>query len=174
MIGTGRALWSVIYNTAIGGIMEAIIGVIIGAAITGISNYFTNKMSINRDEKLLLFERRMEISQKAYALIHELWTKYYLEKNLPIWEKAQKWYVNNCFYLDPKSDLSFQKYLNKILPLPQLQSESRIVEQNEICYNLLQETGRNLHNGIKVLWSDEKIKHLKKSNNDKSENTKND
>lgn len=90
-----------------------IIGVIIGVGITEIRQW------IERKEKYqaLIFEKRLKVHQEAYSLCYQLKSNIYLLQNNKILQKTKKqhdkcvrdierisnWWLDNCLYLDKKS-----------------------------------------------------------------------
>ncbi|MDI3548102.1 MAG: hypothetical protein PWR10_1754 [Halanaerobiales bacterium] len=88
-----------------------IVGTIIGAIITVISNKKIAENQRVNNFRLAALDKRLEVHQEAYKLWSELFFSLNSEKVHDKAYKCQEWWYENCLYLDPKTRKAFKKAL---------------------------------------------------------------
>jgi hypothetical protein len=137
------------------------IAILLSAIIGALAGYSVAMLNRKDKFKLLLFEKRLEVHQKAYSYLYKVWFDMLVDSQEER-NKAKQWYIENCFYLDPQSKKSFHRFLGNIVIVGGLSTEKAKNEQIIKCEDLLEETAKNLTLGINAPWYKEEIEFLKK------------
>jgi hypothetical protein len=90
-------------SEAIFGLIGVIIGAIIGAAV---SIYVSHRESADRF-KLVALEKRLAVHQQAYSLWRDLMFSMNSDEGGQKAYECERWWQDNCLYLDKKSSDSF-------------------------------------------------------------------
>ena len=88
------------------------IGITVGALISGFFSYFINETNYKKQLRLAALDKRLEAHQQAFTLWSEIVSNIYeINKINDVIQKSEIWWLKNCLYLGPKSRSAFHACL---------------------------------------------------------------
>ena len=91
----------------------SLVGVVVGSGLVLLYNYYRDRREREDKYRVMTYQKRLEVHQKAFYLIRELnesfpgSIEYMDEDTITAIEKVraevEEWWALHCFYLDPKS-----------------------------------------------------------------------
>jgi hypothetical protein len=144
-----------------GFILEQIIFLFSGALITLLGLFI--KWNFSRQEKLDTYhtaaiDKRLEIHQKAFALILEMQKGATPEKYDNTFNKIHKWWSENNFFLESHSRKAFQECYWDLLHFKKNSSDSQKIEKRLNFFKTrIPNTQKILSEEIGLIWLPDKL-----------------
>jgi hypothetical protein len=132
-----------------------LIAVGIGAILTEGLRWLWDWRQGKERYKLMLYEKRLEVHQKAYSCIRKLRLAMdqHDKEKIEVTDQADEWYFSNCFYLDEESRAKMYQATGKVRELIDLRGPQ--AQDRELARIALQEAFKAVEKGIGM-------KHLEK------------
>ena len=87
-----------------------LISVVVGGLIAGVSNWLLTRTNLKARYKLVIYDKRIEVHQKAYSLMWELARSLHDEQEkTTATKKCHNWWIENRLYLTREADKDFKE-----------------------------------------------------------------
>jgi hypothetical protein len=116
--------------------------------------------------RIAAIDKRLEVHQEAFTLWHELLSKTHTEEVGECVMKCQKWWINNCLYLEPEVREAFSTaYHSASAHQGFVQSKNvELIKQN---FASIMNTGQIIVEAVKLpRLTEAELKELSKTNNE--------
>jgi len=141
-----------------------LVGVIIGSAISTITQLIISKRERKDKFRLAALDKRLEAHQEAYTLWIELINLITIISDEKFWNtynKAKDWWNKNCLYLDDKSKLNFNECLMNFFQFyPFAFNGSKSGEDEAL--KQIKETGKIIAQGVELTPLKDEGERIKK------------
>jgi hypothetical protein len=131
--------------------LYSFLGVIIGSAFTSLASLLIAKENRRGPLAIASLDKRLETHQKAYALWHEIVASAVRHPDLTgdFFAEADKFWKNNCLYLDPASRKAFRDCIifasSHIGLLPPTEGTRELIKES---WDIITKPGKLLVEGV--------------------------
>lgn len=102
----------IVFSYSITTPLVAFISMIVGSVMTFFFNRYLSKLSFKQQLRVSNLDKKLEAHQEAFAIWWEIRSTVHEKDKIGIVvAEAQKWWINNCLYLLPKSRAAFYNCL---------------------------------------------------------------